>query len=465
MKAFRNSKSKFLTPLALVILISLTVVGIAYAFTVGSVEGIWSPVDGGEGAECDRWATGPGDTPTTTWNSWTSQNPPAGDENQVRYGDNQYDNCLSFASQSGFGFDGNNGPVSPSAAQPFYLGKFTHYNNPIFAGNSFNYVDLAITVPVTCPDATVTSFAFSPRFNLHETSNDGTCEYPGTSNCPDRVIVDEATVTETFTCGTTQYAVNILGFTTTGLSGQSCDQSFNAAAVSETYYTEEQTDNHACLWAEIISSKVEVIKKLTATTPGVFDLWIQKGADPAVKFATNVGNNGTTGKQPYDLAGPTSFTVYETAGTATSLANYWKTVACYDRENDALIAETPAFLSVNTLTFTVNPGQDVYCQITNKDIPTAAAIANVSAVVKNSQVELSWESPAPNPLGYLVQRDGVEVGRVAAADENGLFKFVDSSLIAGTYQYAIFEVGSEKEPLAVETVTVTSALKLPIIFK
>ncbi len=458
---------KLAAPFAIVIVLSLTLAGIAYAFTVGSVEGIWSTIDT-DGATYDCWASGPGDSPTNTWSSWNTQNPPTGDENQVRYGDVGRDSsCRDFDEKSGFGFDGNNGPVSPNAGVPFYLGKFTHYNNPINADNKLEWVDLDITVPVTCPDSSTTSFTFTPRFHLDETPNSGTCAYPGSTVCPDRVQIDESAVTETFSCGGNEYAVNILGFTTTGLGGQTCSQSFNSSAVSETYYTEEQSDNVACLWAEIISAQVEVIKDFTATTPGVFDLWIQKDTDAAVRYATDVGDDGTTGKQPFDIAATTSFTVSETAGTASDLSNYWKTISCFDREDDSLIAATPAYYSLSSLTFDVNPGQDVYCIITNKDIPTAVTISNAVAVAGDGNVTVSWETaPFADTLGFIIYRDGAAVsGLITSPDGASSYQFVDGNLKAGTYQYSIVEVGNEKEPLALDAVTVYSYLKLPVVIR
>ncbi len=176
----------------LIVFLSLAVVGIAYAFTVGNSDGTWGTIDT-NGAECDTWATGPGNLPTNYSTSSPSvQTPPNTDENQVRYGDPVNDRCPGgddwqeeFAQQSGFGFNGNDGPVSPAVYTPFFLGKFTHYNNPINADNSFEYVDLTTTVPVTCNDTTTTTnFTYTTRFTLDETPNSTPCAYPGSSVCP-----------------------------------------------------------------------------------------------------------------------------------------------------------------------------------------------------------------------------------------------------------------------------------------
>jgi hypothetical protein len=237
------------------------------------------------GARCNRWATGPGDAPTALSSGDKGvQTGPTSDENQVRYGrdafypsDWQSLSCdlTNFAEQSGFGFDGSNGPVSPAAGTPFYLGKFTHYNNQVFStndnydsgsANAFTDVNLTVTVPVTCNDGTTsTNFSFDALFTLDETSNTaGECAYPGTSVCPDKVTVTQPT-TSAFTCPDGSYTVNILGFTTEGLGGDPCDVSFNDTAVSTDYITEEDTDNVACLWAEIAVPTAVTASPLSAS--------------------------------------------------------------------------------------------------------------------------------------------------------------------------------------------------------
>ena len=119
-----------------------------------------------------------------------------------------------------------------------------------------------MTVPTTCNDGvTTTNFSFTPRFTLDETSNSaGTCVYGsvGDTLCPDKVTVTQPSSTATFTCPDGTYTVNILGFTTTGLSTDTCDQSYNAASVATEFITQEDTDNHACLWAEITAPTADM---------------------------------------------------------------------------------------------------------------------------------------------------------------------------------------------------------------
>jgi len=228
-----------------------------------------------EGARNDRWATGPGGTPSvySDWNP-AVQAGSTTDENQVRYGRDAFNpsswrsyspEITDFAQQSGFGFDGRDTAISPAALTPFYLGTFTHYNNQVFSTddtyanpNPLLFVDLTVTVPVQCNDGSTpdpASFTLTPRFTLDETTNSaGTCIYgeEGDVPCPDKVSIDFVGDTNpTFVCPDGTYTVNILGFTETGLGDDACWESYNENAVSAAYITQEDQNNEACLWARI----------------------------------------------------------------------------------------------------------------------------------------------------------------------------------------------------------------------
>jgi len=229
-----------------------------------------------EGARCDRWGTGPGNTPLV-YSDWdpSVQTGPTDDENQVRYGRDAFNpsswksySCeiTDWAEQSGFGFDGVNGPLTPASMVPFLLGQFTHYNNQVYASddtgqsstnNQFYWVDLTITVPVTCNDgapANPSSFSFTPHFVLDETPNSTPCEYtigPNDVPCPDKVTIEFPHTNPTFQCSDGTYTVNILGFTSKGLGNDDCTKSYNPDAVSAAFITAEDAANHACLWARI----------------------------------------------------------------------------------------------------------------------------------------------------------------------------------------------------------------------
>jgi len=173
------------------LVLSLLVIANVWAFGVGNVDGVWSTIDT-NGADCDGWASA--GIPATNFSNPSIQSSGGNltDENRVSYGDPAYDgsndcptNWTGFQLQSGFGFNGINGPVSGLEMDiPFYLGSFTHYNNPIYsAENKFDYVDLALTVPIDCngDGSSDTSFSFVPRFALDETTNNANpCKYkPG----------------------------------------------------------------------------------------------------------------------------------------------------------------------------------------------------------------------------------------------------------------------------------------------
>jgi hypothetical protein len=308
-----------------VVAISLIIVSVAYALSLGNVDGTWGWVEGipetsstssnGGGAECSRWATGPGDTPTT-WSNWDKavQTGSTTDENQVRYGRDAYwyndswhsYSCTNtvFAEQSGFGFNGNNGPLDLAAHTPFYLGSFAHYNNQVFAtndsgdnSNPFLWVDLTVTVPITCDDGTTTTnFSFTPHFVLDETLNQAPCDYPkttGAPDCPDKVTVTQPGTTATFTCPEGTYTVDILGFTTAGVNGQSCDQSYNSAAVATEYVTQEDQDNKACLWAVITAPTADIAPVKTCNDIGTPNPYYQV-------VTTNAGPGGAQEVQIVD---------------------------------------------------------------------------------------------------------------------------------------------------------------------
>ena len=284
---------KFRISMLIGLILTLISVSVAFGFSIGNADGVWGTADT-NGAQCDGWASGAGDTPTygsgsakrDYWDQTTGYTNT--DENQIRYGRDAYyydgrwygRTCANteFAEQSGFGFDGKNGIITPNVGVPFFLGKFTHYNNPIFAtdDNGYNnnplaYVDMTTTVPVICNDGTTsTNFVFTTRFTLDETSNTaGTCAYGevGDEPCPDKVTVTEPE-SAIFTCPDGPYTVNTLGFTSSGLNGQTCDLSFNPESVATEFVTQERQDNTACLWAEISAPTADIEPIKECVTPG-----------------------------------------------------------------------------------------------------------------------------------------------------------------------------------------------------
>ena len=215
---------------------------------------------------------------------------------------------------------------------------------------------------------------------------------------------------------------------------------------------------------------------LTAQTPGVFDLWIQKGADPATQVADDVGDAGS-GSLSFLLNGTTSFTVSETAGTGTDLNYYWRKISCYNEEDDFLVANTPPYLTMDSLTFDVDPGQSIYCIITNADTPTAVTVLDASAAYQAGKVVVSWETQSEGgATGFKVLRS---LGDFAAAEEVGFkpavggglgdkYQWEDGTVELGkTYFYWVLPVDSGEPQLAVGPmeVTVGTRLLLPVAFR
>lgn len=103
-----------------------------------------------------------------------------------------------------------------------------------------------------------------------------------------------------------------------------------------------------------VPPSIEVIKSLSPSNDaGLFNLQVNSTTD-----ATDVGNNGTTGKQTVIVG---SNTVGETAGTSTSLSNYTSGVSCVLRGTQTTVSTT----GTNPWTLNVTNGQDIVCTITN----------------------------------------------------------------------------------------------------
>jgi len=266
-----------------------------------------------------------GTASTVTNRSTSSTNAQTGsttDENQVRYGrpvnySSCPDNNTGFLLQSGFGFDGINGVTGIDAGEPFYLGSFTHYNNPIYATEGeevLEWVDLTITVPIDCDNngTTDTTFPFYPRFALDETPNSSDpCAYPEGPNaqgCSDRVLITQPT-NPTFTCGGVQYTVNILGFTT----NEDCETVYDANAAETEFLTRESFTNQACLWAEIQVPNADAGVAKTCTG---FD-----GQDPHyVVTVTNAGPGTALGAKIVDnLPSGVTFASYTSQRTVNNV--------------------------------------------------------------------------------------------------------------------------------------------------
>ncbi|NLS79944.1 MAG: DUF11 domain-containing protein [Chloroflexi bacterium] len=391
--------------------LSLVVVGVAYAFGVGNVDGVWEYVeDSGadEGAYCDGWATVAGGTVTAFSSSDPAiQTGSNTDENQVRYGRPEgLSNCPSgsygFGRQSGFGFDGINGPISVGMDAPFYLGSFTHYNNPVYQSSPANplaWVDLAVTVPVDCDDngTADTTFLFYPRFGLDETpNNDDTptnpCPYLPGDPVNDNGCADKVTIVQppnpTFTCSGVQYTVNILGFTTNA----DCATVYDASAAKTEFVTKEQATNNACLWANIAAPTADarVLKDCNGFAT----------QDPHyVVTVDNLGPGVALGAQIVDVLpnGVTyaSYTSQRTVGGVTSNQGTCtvsgQTVTCN------LNAVLPATTTDDTAKWVVDINVD-YAQVTNPSFENQATLTTTSVDPVTANNTSPWVTCTPTEV-------------------------------------------------------------------
>jgi len=463
-----------------------------------------------EGARCDRWGTGPGNTPTaySDWNPGV-QTGPANDENQVRYGRDAYligstwnsYSCevTDWAEQSGFGFQGANGPITPAALQPFLLGQFTHYNQQVFASddnynnnNPFNWVDLTVTVPVSCNDGSAAvppSFSFTPHFVLDETSNKaGSCIYGDTGDtaCPDKVTIEFPTTNPTFTCSDGTYTVSILGFTETGLGTDPCWVSYDEDSVAAAFITQEDQENHACLWARIEQPVADIS---AAKTCHQFDT-----RNPYYLITTsNLGPGFSRGVTMTDtLPSGVTFNSYTsqlitTSGTINqgTCTNTGQTVACslgtplLDYSTDPL-AKWVVRINVNlaggdNITNTATVSALTHDPVTTNNTGTAtcnsSAVSIISFDAENLEegILLTWETAEElNNLGFNLYRaedlQGPKVqvnsklipSRNPGGTSGAVYEFLDRQVIAGkNYYYWLEDIDFSLLPTLYGPITVT----------
>jgi len=253
----------------------------------------------------------------TAWdtNGWPEdvQNDSFVDENQVRYGRPEGDTSCpttenGVGRQSGFGFEGTvDTAFEPAEGQYFPVGRFCHYNNPIYqADNPMSQVPLFLTINnVGCPAGqtyvpvapeTDDDLNFEYRVNLVETVNsDDPCTYrttspgwpggssspnqpgdtgPNRNGCADGVVWTAATNTQTFKCSApnpgfdpiiTPYTVSILGFTPTTAGGVCPDVPVGTIQFNQ-IYTAETAKNCFCVYAAYTQGQITpvVLRNLAA---------------------------------------------------------------------------------------------------------------------------------------------------------------------------------------------------------
>lgn len=293
----------------LVVAVGLTLVlaAVAVAMSAGNVDGVWGDPPG-TNPEGFRWcyapdvANGPAGNPTScsTSNQGIQNGPDStlSDENQVRYGNPAVGS--GSANRSGFGFNGNNSVGSITADQPFYLGRFTHYNRPITADPVLTDISLDVTLTgILCdnnqPPAEGSTQTFTYAFTLDETNNNpddwpnDTCPYGMTvpynypnGGCDDRVTVTQVPDT-VFSCAEGTRTVQVLGF----VAGDGCELAYNPPT-STAFVTAESSQNEACLWARISDPSTPLAVALNSFTAN----WTTDHVVVTWETASEIGNLG-----------------------------------------------------------------------------------------------------------------------------------------------------------------------------
>ena len=219
------------------------------------VDGVWGISDQGtegEGANCDRWATGPGGSPSAISDTDPAiQNQATNDENQIRYGAQDVNDdpppCLDFADQSGFGFDGVEGASMPTDETSFKLGTITHYNT-VTNGDLADYNPLGNVRLTTTLSGSVRA-VLEYTITLDETVNDeGPCKFPDAPNdppCGERVtIAAPPPQTSIIPIQGKQYTLEMVGLTDCDIPG----------APTNIFCTHEMAADKACLYARLVET-------------------------------------------------------------------------------------------------------------------------------------------------------------------------------------------------------------------
>lgn len=315
------------------------------------------------GATCDNYATGGdrtlGGLVTTVLTSWWNQTPPNTDWNQVRYGE-VGGTCAStpafFATQSGMGFNGENSiPPVTGFNEPFLLGQFCHYNNPITAVNLLDNIDLNIEITdIQCEapiliegPADPPNVTFNYNFVLDETPNSTPCAYttdPAGPVCADAIFIAQDASPAYFKCmapGTpeveVEFTVAIMGFNPLDDEGE-CPAEYDPTQSMGAFISNEGTSNCACFYGVFTDYAPTAVDLLsftgTRTVDGILLEW--QTADEIDNLGFNLyratSESGTKVKLNVDLI-PTnmmpgslvggSYSFEDFTATTTETYFYW----------------------------------------------------------------------------------------------------------------------------------------------
>ena len=144
--------------------------------------------------------------------------------------------------------------VVPGSDGPDLVGDFTHFNNPIPAGTSITSIQLRVQADIAVDMISQGTKEFIFNFGHWETDNDprpAACADGGTygfgvnaNGCADKVTISYNLLSDTFNVGGTAYTLLFKGFSTDG-----------GLNVSNGFWTKEDDDNVAGLWASVVTRK------------------------------------------------------------------------------------------------------------------------------------------------------------------------------------------------------------------
>lgn len=182
----------FLTAIAGLVALFISIASNANAavLTVNTITGEWTDVVGG----LDVTNNGPQSNPTAAQLRWGGIIPTNPLSAQSGY---------DFLSAAPAAFDANTG-------EPFAIGTFTHFNNPVSSGSGISSANLSVFAAIGGV-GNVGPFTFF--FDHTETPN--TCDTgPGCSD--DRVTISNLTTSASFEAGGALYTLSIVGFSSDG---------------------------------------------------------------------------------------------------------------------------------------------------------------------------------------------------------------------------------------------------------
>ena len=221
---------------------------------VVDVDGVWAVSEKGtpgEGANCDRWASGQGSSPGAISDTDPRvQNETTGDANHIRYGaadvNAEPPPCLNFADQSGFSFWGETGVGLPIDGSSILLGEFTHYNTTT-NGDLADYNPLE-NVGLTITFSGDVDAAFQYAVTMVETMNDDVpCKFPDAPNippCGEKITIEDyGSQTAGIAIAGKQYTLEMLGFT-------NCNPE---STPDKTLYTREMAIDVTCVYARLVN--------------------------------------------------------------------------------------------------------------------------------------------------------------------------------------------------------------------